>query len=301
MTTEIEIAKQKRKAARATYSKTVNKLQEILAAESPDVDDLEIHLDQLTEKFKDLKTSDEIFLNLLQKKTGITQAEYEKEYEIAQDYYEKLSTFKIKVKKAIASAEKENGSSASPNPTWRPADGAHAATKAKQNLPEIRLPQFDEDLDEDSSITPEKFLHETPISSVPDVDNIDKSKLNKRCKYIHRLRQTLRSQFRSQYLGQLRQQSITIYNTQPIKVDEIVLLEDNNKRRLYWNLARVLKVIPGRDGQIRLALIKTENSELLRPVQRLYRLELENPVVKTGDEPIPLTTSSGRVVKTPAK
>ncbi|GFU43681.1 integrase catalytic domain-containing protein [Nephila pilipes] len=208
MTTEIEIAKQKRKAARATYSKTVNKLQEILAAESPDVDDLEIHLDQLTEKFKDLKTSDEIFLNLLQKKTGITQAEYEKEYEIAQDYYEKLSTFKIKVKRAIASAEKDNGSSASPNPTWRPADGAHAATKAKQNLPEIRLPQFD---------------------------------------------------------------------------------------------ARVLKVIPGRDGQIRLALIKTENSELLRPVQRLYRLELENPVVKTGDKPIPLTTSSGRVVKTPAK
>ncbi|GFT12478.1 integrase catalytic domain-containing protein [Nephila pilipes] len=244
MTTEIEIAKQKKKAARATYSKTVNKLQEILVAESPDVDDLEIHLDQLTEKFKDLKTSDEIFLNLLQKKTGITQAEYEKEYEIAQDYYEKLSTFKIKVKKAIASAEKENGSSATPNPTWRPADGAHAATKAKQNLPEIRLPQFD---------------------------------------------------------GQLRQQSIKIYNTQPIKVDEIVLLEDNNKRRSYWNLARVLKVIPGRDGQIRLALIKTENSELLRPVQRLYRLELENPVVKTGDEPIPLTTSSGRVVKTHAK
>ncbi|GFT08319.1 integrase catalytic domain-containing protein [Nephila pilipes] len=244
MTTEMEIPKQKRKAARATYSKTVNKLQEILAAESPDVDDLEIQLDQLTEKFKDLKTSDEIFLNLLQKKAGITQAEYEKEYEIAQDYYEKLSTFKIKVKKAIASAEKENGSSASPNPTWRPADGAHAATKAKRNLPEIRLPQFD---------------------------------------------------------GKLRQQSIKIYNTQPIKVDEIVLLEDNNKRRSYWNLARVLKVIPGRDGQIRLALIKTENSELLRPVQRLYRLELENPVVKTGDEPIPLTTSSGRVVKTPAK
>nr|GFS52377.1 hypothetical protein NPIL_339261 [Nephila pilipes]GFT95601.1 hypothetical protein NPIL_311021 [Nephila pilipes] len=194
MTTEIEIAKQKRKAARATYSKTVNKLQEILAAESPDVDDLEIHLDQLTEKFKDLKTSDEIFLNLLQKKTGITQAEYEKEYEIAQDYYEKLSTFKIKVKRAIASAEKDNGSSASPNPTWRPADGAHAATKAKQNLPEIRLP------------------HTSSKS------NSWSRWANQTCSHKNR-----------------------------------------------------------------------------------YRLELENPVVETGDEPIPLTTSSGRVVKTPAK
>ncbi|GFS89791.1 integrase catalytic domain-containing protein [Nephila pilipes] len=158
-----------------------------------------------------------------------------------------------------------------------------------------------EDLKEDSSIKPEKFLHGTPISSVPHVDIIDKSKLNKRCKCIHRLPQTLRSQFRSQYLRHLRQQSIKIYNTQPVKVDEIDLLEDNNKRRSYWNLARVLKVIPGRDVQIRLALIKFENSELLRPVQKLYRLELENPLVKTGDEPIPLTTSSGKVVKTPAK
>ncbi|GFT40326.1 uncharacterized protein NPIL_139041 [Nephila pilipes] len=117
MTTEMEIAKQKRKAARATYSKTFNKLQEILAAESPDVDD----------------------------KAGITHAEYEKEYEIAYDYYEKLFLFDIKVKKAIASAETGNESSASPNPTWRPADGAHAAAKAKQNVPEIRLPQFDGD------------------------------------------------------------------------------------------------------------------------------------------------------------
>ncbi|GFT75749.1 hypothetical protein NPIL_575881 [Nephila pilipes] len=62
------------------------------------------------------------------------------EYEIAQDNYEKLTMCKIKVKNAIASTGNE--SFASPNPTWRPADGAHAAAKAKQNLPEIPLPQF---------------------------------------------------------------------------------------------------------------------------------------------------------------
>ncbi|GFT47974.1 hypothetical protein NPIL_10751 [Nephila pilipes] len=142
MTTEMEIAKQKRKAARATYSKTVNKLQEILAVESSDGDYLQIHLDQLSEKYKDLKTSDEIFLNT---HAGIIHAEYEKECEIAQDYYDKLYTFKIKVKKAIASAVSGNESSASPNTTWRPADGAHATAKAKQNLSKIRLPQFNGD------------------------------------------------------------------------------------------------------------------------------------------------------------
>ncbi|GFU45112.1 hypothetical protein NPIL_663591 [Nephila pilipes] len=129
MTTEMEIAKTEEESSQSYVFEDSQQLQEILATESPDVDDLKFHFDQLTEKYKDLKASDEIFLNLLQKKAGITHAEYEKEYKIAQDYYEKLSTFKIKVKKAIASAETGNERSASPNPTWRPADGAHATAK----------------------------------------------------------------------------------------------------------------------------------------------------------------------------
>ncbi|GFT27410.1 hypothetical protein NPIL_312531 [Nephila pilipes] len=100
MTTEVEFAKQKRKAARATYSKTVNELQEILAAESPDADDLGIHLDQLTEKYNDLKTSDEIFLNLLQKKVGITHAEYEKKYKSHRIIMRSYLRLKSKLKKA---------------------------------------------------------------------------------------------------------------------------------------------------------------------------------------------------------
>ncbi|GFT19633.1 hypothetical protein NPIL_659121 [Nephila pilipes] len=101
MTTEMEIAKQKRKAARELPYGKVQGLK-----------DIGRDIPQLTSK-----------------EAGITHAEYEKEYKIAQDYYENLSTFKIKVKKAIASAGNE--SSSSPNPNWRPADGAHAATKAK--------------------------------------------------------------------------------------------------------------------------------------------------------------------------
>ncbi|GFW41336.1 cubilin [Trichonephila clavipes] len=78
------------------------------------------------------------------------------------------------------------------------------------------------------------------------------------------------SKFRIEYLGQLRQQSIKNYEDKPLSVGEIVQLEDNSKKRAYWSLARVLKLIPddGRDGHIRLALIKTEHSEFLRPVQR---------------------------------
>ncbi|GFX98674.1 integrase catalytic domain-containing protein [Trichonephila clavipes] len=95
------------------------------------------------------------------------------------------------------------------------------------------------------------------------------------------------------YLGKFRQQSIKNYKDKPLSV----LLEDNSKKRAYWSLARVLKLIPGREGHIRHALIKTEHSEFLRPVQRLFRLELDNSVGKVTEDVI--RVCSTRIVKTP--
>ncbi|GFY25982.1 integrase catalytic domain-containing protein [Trichonephila clavipes] len=127
-----------------------------------------------------------------------------------------------------------------------------------------------EDVDYVSPLTPEMFLREIPESGVPDIDTVDREKLSKRAKYLQKIGQR-RSKFRIEYLGQLRQQSIKNYKDKPLSVGEIVLLEDNSKKHAYWNLARVLKLISDRDGHIRLALIKTEHSEFLRPVQRVVK------------------------------
>ncbi|GFW34733.1 integrase catalytic domain-containing protein [Trichonephila clavipes] len=142
------------------------------------------------------------------------------------------------------------------------------------------LTYVSEDVDDVSPLTPEMFLQEIPESGVPDIDTVDREKLSKRAKYLQKMRQQLRSKFRIEYLGQLRQQSIKNYKDKSLSVGEIVLLEDNSKKRAYWSLTRVLKLIPRPDGHKRLALIKTEHSEFLRPVQRLFRLELYNPVEK---------------------
>ncbi|GFU92684.1 integrase catalytic domain-containing protein [Trichonephila clavipes] len=134
------------------------------------------------------------------------------------------------------------------------------------------LTYMSEDVDDIFPLTPEMFLREIPEFGVPNIDNADREKLSKRAKYLQKMRQ-LRSKFRIEYLGQLRQQFIKNYRDKPLSVGEIVLLEDNSKKRAYWSLARAFKLIPGRDGHIRLTLIKTENSEFLRPVQMLFRLE----------------------------
>ncbi|GBM51905.1 Fatty acyl-CoA reductase wat [Araneus ventricosus] len=76
---------------------------------------------------------------------------------------------------------------------------------------------------------------------------------------------------------------------------KIILLEDSNIKLTYWNL----ELIPGHHGHARLALVKTEHSGFLRPVQRLSRLEFDNSVEKGSNDVLSLTISSGRIVKAP--
>lgn len=41
-------------------------------------------------------------------------------------------------------------------------------------------------------------------------------------------------------------------------------------------MVRIIEVIPGKDGVSRTARVKTQNGVLLRPVQRLYPLEMSS-------------------------
>ncbi|GFR03116.1 hypothetical protein TNCT_478121 [Trichonephila clavata] len=81
-----------------------------------------------------------------------------------------------------------------------------------------------------------------------------------------------------------------------MKVGEIVLVENPNKKRLYWPLAKVLELLPGRDGNVRTLRLKCGNAEIIRPVQRLFPLEIqpeELPIAAVSMEkvPKPLTLS----------
>lgn len=56
---------------------------------------------------------------------------------------------------------------------------------------------------------------------------------------------------------------------------DLVLIGNDNTKRIEWPLGRVIARLPGRDDQIRVYRIKTKEGELLRPIQRLYPLEID--------------------------
>ncbi|GFV35514.1 DUF5641 domain-containing protein [Trichonephila clavipes] len=41
-----------------------------------------------------------------------------------------------------------------------------------------------------------------------------------------------------------------------LKIGEVVFVGDDNKKRLVWALAKIIELIPGRDGKIRTVRLK---------------------------------------------
>jgi len=56
----------------------------------------------------------------------------------------------------------------------------------------------------------------------------------------------------------------------------MMLVGADDQKRLHWPMAKIVELIPDRDGAIRVARVKTQHGTLLRPLQRLYLLELSS-------------------------
>ncbi|GBO23171.1 hypothetical protein AVEN_75235-1 [Araneus ventricosus] len=168
------------------------------------------------------------------------------------------------------------------------------------------------------------FLIENRSSNTGDIEQLNSSSLNKRIKYRSKLLKDLRQRFRKEYLDQLLQKHNEKHSRNP-QVGEIVLVGDDIKKRLFWVLAKIIELIPGRDGKIRTVKLKTQHETVLRPIQRIYPLEIysnqsvdkekggeesnshdvsdnKNKMLPGADDVIMRKyTSSGRYVKAPKR
>lgn len=173
--------------------------------------------------------------------------------------------------------------------------------------------------DDDSlqPLTPALFLQPMAITEVPDLDKIESSSLNKRVRYVNKLRILLRDRFKREYLATLVHHGKNPKCREAV-VGEIVLIGDDNVKRIRWPLGIIQEVYPGKDGFSRVAKVKTASGMLIRPFQRLYPLEIfanedisilkrnecskkVKEVDKEENVNIEMKTRSGRQVKLPQK
>ncbi|GFW36040.1 DUF5641 domain-containing protein [Trichonephila clavipes] len=100
---------------------------------------------------------------------------------------------------------------------------------------------------------------------------VETKHLRKRIRYRTKLLKDLRLRFRKGIFEFINSKS----NKKDIpesKIDEVVLIREDGKKRLNWPLAMVIDVLPGRDIKIRTVKAKTQSGVSLRPVQRIFPL-----------------------------
>lgn len=136
-------------------------------------------------------------------------------------------------------------------------------------------------------LTPSDLIYGRRISSTPNSSHYEiistYRSLTRRVRHHKSLLQQSTKRWRREYLTSLREQS-SVGNkgdgAREISIGDIVLLKNDSTTRCYWKLAKVEELIPGTDGRIRAAIVKTTSRNkrpvyLRRVVQHLIPIEVK--------------------------
>ncbi|XP_028416184.1 uncharacterized protein LOC114539807 [Dendronephthya gigantea] len=141
--------------------------------------------------------------------------------------------------------------------------------------------------DEDEPLTPSHLVLGKRILTVPTQVEIDandegKNELLKREKYLKNVLKHFWKRWKLEYLTQLREQHQPSKKDGPkIKVGDVVLIQEDNVKRLNWPIAVIESLLKGRDGNARAATVRMFNkagklATTRRAVQRLYPVEVND-------------------------
>ena len=123
-------------------------------------------------------------------------------------------------------------------------------------------------------LTPNMLLLMKNNSSIPQGVFNEKDIYAKRWwKQIQYLANILWTRWIREYLPTRQQRNKWQREQRDLKVDDVVLIADDNTQRGHWPLGRVVKVIKSRDGHVRSCVFKIKVLEIVRPVTKLCLLE----------------------------
>ena len=117
------------------------------------------------------------------------------------------------------------------------------------------------------------FLQEIRGDLVPEEEALDAEGIRSQYRHLRKLKEELKQRFRSEYLGLLMEKSCQ-QKPRELSVNDIVIVGVDNKKRYDWPLARILELIKSQDGAVRVARVQTGKGTLIRPIQRLYPMEM---------------------------
>ncbi|XP_071160738.1 uncharacterized protein [Mytilus edulis] len=180
-------------------------------------------------------------------------------------------------------------------------------TEVEAILNDRPLTYLSSDPSDNEPLTPSHLLYGRRITILPytgtldgnieNPKNLTHASANKLLQIQNHIIDNFWTRWKREYLTSLREQHRTKgVDKQNINIGEVVLIHDETSRTT-WNVGIIDKLIQGRDGFSRSAILRTKNGPTSRPISKLYPLELtSNEYTGPCDEILP-----ARRAKTDAK
>jgi len=122
-------------------------------------------------------------------------------------------------------------------------------------------------------LTPGHFLIGQPLLAVPPRSGPEAARaLSDRWKLIDQCHRAFWRRWSSEYLTTLQSRPKWIEGVPNLKVNDMVVVIDNQSPPLLWRLGRVIEVLPGADSHVRVARVLTHAGIVTRPVVKLVQL-----------------------------
>lgn len=133
-------------------------------------------------------------------------------------------------------------------------------------------------------ITPAHFLTGRPTTAIPDGDfvGIPEGRLS-RWQHIQQQQQHFWRRWSSEYIARLQQRPKWMQQSSNIKINDLVIIKEDNLPPTQWRLGRVIMTHPGKDGNTRVVTLRTAHGQYKRSIHKLCLLSPESPPPATSE------------------
>ncbi|XP_055910525.1 uncharacterized protein LOC129944888 [Eupeodes corollae] len=126
-------------------------------------------------------------------------------------------------------------------------------------------------------LTPGHFLKGAPLLSLPESQVGEIAKL-RNWERVQQILYSFSKRWKEEYLTDLQRRTKWKFPKRNIKVGDVVVVRNENLPPTQWRLGKIVAVHPGKDGKVRVATVKTQQGEILRPIVKLCLLPVDQEV-----------------------
>lgn len=127
--------------------------------------------------------------------------------------------------------------------------------------------------DETEPLTPSHLVCGKRVLTIPSGGKVAVEDLRQRYRHLRNLMEKSKKRWMKEYLTELRVFHKKKGKYQVPKVNDLVVIKEDNTKRQNWKVGIISKIIVGRNDIVRGAWVRTGSSELRRPLELLYPLE----------------------------